>query len=118
MRLICLCVLLTACSASTASSAVGVLGLLIGGWLLLIPRARGEMGPLPEAMDAGPDAADATADADAAGPPPYVGPCLCAAEIAADGPPAPLAVPGFDPLAIHTRVRAALPPDVRARLDD
>lgn len=111
------CVLLTACSASGMTSAVGALGLLLAGWLLLMPRgASGEAGVLPDmGADAG---AEAGVDAEVnTGPCLSLQACLCAAQPGA-APAEPVSVPGFDPVSVRARVLAALPPDVHARLED
>lgn len=124
MRLVLLSVLLTACSASGMTGAMGAVGLLIAGWLILMPRgASGEAGIPPDmAADAGVDArADAVPDGEI-GPclsqlPPTAEACLCIAQPGA-ALPETVSVPGFDPLAVRARVLAALPPDMRARLED
>lgn len=106
------CTCLSACTAVWTGSA-GAVGLVVVGWLLFAARSN--------AADGGPDAdqgVDMGADAGAdAAPEIQTTVCLCMAHPGA-APAARAVVPGFDPLAIQARVRAALPADVQARLKD
>ena len=104
------CLGLTACTTTLTGSA-GALGLLALGWVLFTARQSvadaGTDAPTDAAADMGPDAA----------PEAVTSVCLCMAHPGA-AIRARIAVPGFDPIAIQARVRAALPPDVQARLKD
>lgn len=125
MRVLLPCLLLTACSASSLGSAIGLVGLLAGLWILL-PRAAS--GQADRDQGAAPDMATADAGLDEGLDSPDTGPCLSVVAptaevclcIATPGAHLPerVAIPGFDPLAIRSRVLAALPADVRARLED
>ena len=102
------CLGLTACTATVTGSA-GALGLLALGWVFFAARQS--------AADAGADASAAADMGPDAAPEAVASVCLCMAHPGA-APNTRIAVPGFDPIAIQARVRAALPPDVQARLKD
>lgn len=109
------CACLSACTAALTGSAGALSVLAVLAWVVFAGRssaADGGSDPAPSTIDGGvPDmASDAALEVVARV-------CLCMAHPGA-APSARIAVPGFDPLAIQARVRAALPADVQARLKD